>query len=88
MKTLTVIFCAVFLTGCSTIVPVKRNFPDAPERLMKPCAELKKIEKSDAVLSEVTKIVTENYTLYHECSLKNDAWIEWYNVQKKAFELK
>jgi PBP1b-binding outer membrane lipoprotein LpoB len=88
MKTLTIGLCAVFLAGCTTTVPVKRNFPDAPERLMKPCTELKQIEKNDPVLSEVIKTVAENYTLYHECSMKNDAWIEWYNVQKKAFELK
>jgi hypothetical protein len=88
MKILTAGLCLVFLAGCTTTVPVKRNFPDAPDRLMKPCTELKQIEKADPVLSEVIKTVAENYTLYHECSLKNDAWIEWYNVQKKAFELK
>ena len=29
-------------------------------------------------LSDVTKTVTNNYTTYYECAVKNDAWIEWY----------
>lgn len=78
----------IMLSGCSTTVPVTRKFPDAPETLLKPCPDLKKIEKDNPLLSEVIKSVTENYTLYHECSLKNDAWIEWYNVQKKTFDIK
>jgi hypothetical protein len=78
----------IMLSGCSTVVPVKRKFPDAPETLLKPCPELKKIEKDDPLLSEVIKSVTQNYTLYHECSLKNEAWIDWYNQQKKTFDVK
>ncbi len=78
----------IMLSGCSTVVPVKRKFPDAPETLLKSCPELKKIEKDDPLLSEVIKSVTQNYTLYHECSLKNEAWIEWYNQQKKTFDIK
>ena len=78
----------IMLSGCSTVVPVKRKFPDAPETLLKSCPELKKIEKDDPLLSEVIKSVTQNYTLYHECSLKNEAWIEWNNQQKKTFDIK
>lgn len=87
MKILSAAFL-LLLVGCSTTVPVARKFPDAPDTLLKPCPDLKKIEKKDPVLSEVIKSVTENYTLYHECALKNESWIEWYNAQKKAFELK
>jgi uncharacterized protein YcfL len=77
----------LLLTGCSTAVPVARKFPDAPETLMKPCADLKKIDKENPLLSEVVKSVTENYMLYHECALKSESWIEWYNVQKKVFQI-
>jgi hypothetical protein len=87
MKAIVLAMC-VMLAGCSVTVPVKRKFPDAPETLIKPCPELKQIQKNDPVLSEVVKSVTENYTLYHECALKSEAWIEWYNVQKKTFEIK
>lgn len=83
-----IVIMIMILTGCSTVVPVKRNFPEAPKTLLEKCPELKKIDKESPALSEVVKSVTQNYTIYHECSLKNDAWIEWYNVQKKTFEIK
>jgi hypothetical protein len=44
------------------------------------------ILKDDAKLSDVAKTVTVNYTTYYECAVKNDAWIEWYGVQKLIFE--
>ena len=47
--------------------------------------ELKKLE-NDAKLSDVAKTVSENYAFYHDCSLKNRAWGEWYKAQKKIFE--
>jgi hypothetical protein len=85
MKIVILTLCFV-LSGCMTIaVPVKRNFPVAPETLLTPCPELKKLEK-DAKLSDVAKIVVENYTLYHECSIKSQAWAGWYKSQKKIFE--
>lgn len=76
------------ISGCSTIVPVKQKFPDVPDNFLKSCVELLKIESADPLLSEVIKSVTQNYTLYHECSLKNTAWIDWYNEQKKTFNKK
>lgn len=84
MKYLLIPLCLV-LTGCVTPVPVKMKFPQVPESFLKPCEDLKKLGK-DVKLSDVAKTVTENYTLYHECSLKNDAWGEWYQKQKKIFE--
>ena len=75
----------LLLTGCMKAVPVKAKFPEAPERFFEPCAELKQLQK-DPKLSDVAKIVTENYTLYHECSIKNQAWGDWYKTQKKIFE--
>lgn len=75
----------LLLSGCSTPVPVKMKFPVAPESFFVPCPDLKKLE-SGAKLSDVAKNVSENYTLYHECSLKSEAWGEWYKAQKKIFE--
>ena len=71
--------------GCSTTVPVTAKFPKAPERLMQQCPPLEKLE-NEAKLSDIAKSVTNNYTKYHECSIQNESWIEWYNVQKKIFE--
>jgi hypothetical protein len=79
------IFLALLLTGCSTAVPVKAKFPEMPDRLLVKCPQLEKL-KDDAKLSDVAKNVTSNYTTYYECAVKNDAWIEWYLIQKRIFE--
>ena len=75
----------LILTGCSTTVPVTAKFPDVPERLLVKCPQLEKLE-NEAKLSDISKTVINNYTTYYECAVKNDAWIEWYQVQKKIFE--
>jgi hypothetical protein len=79
------IIAVLVLMGCSTTVPVTAKFPQAPERLMQKCPQLEKLEK-EAKLSDIAKSVTNNYTKYHECSIQNESWIEWYNTQKKIFE--
>ena len=81
----TIMFLLLLTSGCSTTVPVTAKFPQAPEVLMQPCPHLEKLEK-EAKLSDVAKSVVNNYTKYHECSIQNDSWIEWYNVQKKIFD--
>lgn len=73
------------LCGCSSIFPSSPKFPNVPEELTKKCPELAKL-KEGAKLSEVAKSVSNNYTLYHECSDKNDAWNDWYQRQKKIHE--
>lgn len=75
----------MFMMGCSTTVPVVAKFPQAPERLMQQCPPLEKLE-NEAKLSDIAKSVTNNYTKYHECSIQNESWIEWYGTQKKIFE--
>lgn len=75
----------LILTGCSTTVPVTAKFPDIPERLLIKCPQLEKLSET-AKLSDVTKTVTINYTTYYECAVRNDAWIEWYKIQKHIFE--
>ena len=75
----------LLLSGCSTTVPVVAKFPKVPPELMEKCQELK-IISDDAKLSDVTKTVIINYTQYNLCSLKVDAWNEWYETQKKIFE--
>ena len=73
------------LAGCTT-VPVTVKFPEPPGKQSTiSCPELKKLE-TGSKLSDVASTVTINYTTYYECLVKNDAWIEWYSVQKKIFE--
>ena len=79
------IILAFLATGCSTTVPVTAKFPQAPERLMQLCPQLEKLE-NEAKLSDISKTITNNYTSYYECAVKDDAWIEWYQIQKKIFE--
>jgi hypothetical protein len=76
----------LLLAGCSsTPVPVKRSFPDAPEPLMEKCLPLVALQQ-DAKISDVAKNISYNYSLYHECSVKVEAWQEWYTSQKKIFD--
>ena len=81
----TFIILAFLATGCSTTVPVTAKFPDVPERLLVKCPQLEKLE-NEAKLSDIGKTVTNNYTTYYECAVKNDAFIEWYQTQKRIFE--
>lgn len=77
------LFCAlVLVSGCTTPVPVKQKFPDAPKTLMAKCPELEQIQGDTIVLSEFLKVVTNNYTKYHECAAVLNAWQEWYTEQK------
>lgn len=75
----------LLMVGCSTTVPVTAKFPEVPERLMQKCPQLEKLE-NEAKLSDITKTITNNYTTYYECAVKDDAWIEWYQKQKIIFE--
>jgi hypothetical protein len=79
------ILLAVLITGCSTTVPVVAKFPEVPPRLLVKCPNLEKVDEQPK-LSDVAKSVTNNYTTYYDCAVKNDAWIEWYQVQKLIFE--
>lgn len=79
------IILAFLMTGCTT-VPVTAKFPDAPTLILEKCPPLKTIEGESVSIIDFTKTVTLNYTAYYECAVKSDAWIEWYQVQKKIFE--
>jgi hypothetical protein len=84
MKILLVALTILILAGCSS-TPVKRNFPAVPSELMETCPDLKKTEPTEK-LSEVLKVVVDNYGQYHECKIKVDTWVEWYKMQKNIFE--
>ena len=84
MKKLLLILPIILLTGC-LVTPVKRNFPEVPKELMEACPALKQTQPTEK-LSEVLKVVTQNYGQYHECRLKVDTWVEWYKTQKEIFE--
>lgn len=85
---ITIIICILMImfAGCSTTVPVVAKFPNVPENLMQKCPQLKTIDTDKPSIIDVTKTVTENYTTYHECEVKIEGWIEWYQLQKNIFE--
>lgn len=74
----------LFLIGCTT-VPVAPKFPQVPTLLLEKCPELNKVIE-EPKLSDIAKTITLNYTTYYECSIKQEAWVEWYNVQKQLYE--
>jgi hypothetical protein len=79
------ILITLLLSGCSTTVPVTAKFPEVPNNIMAKCVQLQKLS-DDAKLSDVSKTITINYSIYYECAVKTDAWIEWYQLQKNIFE--
>jgi len=58
---------------------------EVPDKLLQKCPQLQKLGE-DVKLSDVSKTVTINYNTYYECAVKNDAWIEWYQIQKHIYE--
>ena len=85
MKKLLILLPTILLAGCLT-TPVKRTFPEVPQDLKVACPSLEEVDPSTSKLSEVVRVVTDNYAQYHECRVKVDAWIEWYSTQKQIFD--
>lgn len=79
------IFC-IFLSGCATSVPVKQPFPVAPEILLEKCPQLLQIETGKNTLTDMLKVVIQNYSTYYQCANKVKGWQEWYQAQKKIHE--
>ena len=75
----------LILAGCSTTVPVISKFPESPKYSLQSCPQLQTL-KDGSKLSEVATTVTINYSTYYDCAVKNDAWIEWYKIQKHIYE--
>lgn len=80
-----VLIAMLMLSGCSTVVPVTVKFPEPPKYATQPCPQLQKLNE-DATLSDVATTVNKNYSTYYDCAVRNDAWIEWYNIQRTIFE--
>ena len=85
MKTM-IFVVALALAGCSTTVPVKQKFPDAPPVLLEPAEQLKTLDPSDPRLSKLLETSVENMGSYHILLEKYRAWQEWYREQKKIFD--
>ena len=84
MKYLAIIL-ALTLAGC-TSVPIKQKFPEAPAKLMTKCPNLKTVEGDKVTVTDMLKVVVENYSTYYQCAVVTDGWQEWYQVQKIIFD--
>lgn len=85
MKTL-VLAAALVLVGCSTPVPVRQSWPEAPVEIMERCAPLKQLETDKGTMRDLLLTVIDNYAAYYHCSTKTQTWQDWYRAQKKIFE--
>lgn len=90
MNKLSLLIVVLLLSGCSLFkqsVPIVPKFPDAVPELLKKCEELRKVDIHDKVaITDLLKVIVNNYTLYYECSTRVEGWQDWYNEQKKLFE--
>lgn len=86
MKRLSFLIFPLLLAGCSHFLPAKPKFPAAIPELTEPCPELEKIKGDQVAITELLKTVVHNYSLYYQCSLKNDGWNQWYKEQKEIYD--
>lgn len=82
MKYLSVALLMI-LTGCTTTVPVKQEFPVAPAVLLERCPDLMIIDDGKNSLRDMLKVVIQNYALYYQCAEKTQGWQDWYNQQRR-----
>lgn len=87
MKRVLLITTLLIISGCSSLTAPKvtMNWPDTPPDLKTACPDLKLVPEDTAKLSELLKIVSDNYSEYYSCKDKVDNWIEWYNNQQKIY---
>jgi hypothetical protein len=76
----------MLIAGCSTTTPVGHTLPNPPELIIEKCPNLKLLPEGETRLTELLKVVSENYMLYHECASKHDMLVKWYNEQKSIHD--
>ena len=87
MKLLAVVF-ALLMSGCSVLVPVKPQFPEAVPELVERCRELQQVSPTGnaVAITDMLKVIVNNYGLYYQCSNKVDGWNRWYEEQRRIYE--
>jgi|688.fasta_scaffold1560267_2 hypothetical protein len=78
-----VLLIAVAVSGCSTLVPVKQKWPDAPAALQEKCPQLKELGKDQTTLRDLLMVMIDNYAAYYACAGRAHGWQDWYQEQKK-----
>jgi hypothetical protein len=74
----------VLLMGCaSPAVPQRDPWPEPPPFLMEPAEPLEKLPTDQPVtLSDVARVMAENYTKYNLLVLRYQAWQQWAQQQQ------
>jgi hypothetical protein len=80
-----ILACALFVSACSTVVPVKQEFPVAPQVLLERCPDLMQIDDGKNSLREMLKVVIQNYATYYQCAERTHGWQDWYAEQRRIF---
>ena len=80
-----ILACVLFVSACSTVVPVKQEFPVAPQVLLERCPDLMQIDDGKNSLREMLKVVIQNYATYYQCAERTHGWQDWYTEQKRIF---
>ena len=80
------VLSVLLLVGCASVVPVKPVWPALPPELSEACPDLKQTPIETTKMSQVLDVVVDNYSQYHDCQEKSNAWNDWYNKQKKIYE--
>jgi hypothetical protein len=88
MKYILIAVMALTITGCAMKKPVLMmpEFPAAVKELTEKCPELKLIETDQVAITDMLKVIVENYSRYHQCSYKVEGWNDWYTEQKKIYD--
>jgi hypothetical protein len=76
----------IFLSACSTTVPVKRTFPEADPFMLEPAAALTPLPPDTTELDKLIENATDNYGKYRALVHRYEMWQEWYKKQKENFD--
>ena len=89
MKNILLLLVTFILSSCAYFkqpVPIVPKFPDPVPELMIKCNDLKTVQGEKVTITDMLKVIVENYTLYYDCSTKVDGWHEWYHTQKEIMD--
>jgi hypothetical protein len=65
------------LSGCTTVLPPRIEYPLPPAKLMEPAKELEQVPIGTTDLETVTKIIIRNYSQYQREALKLESLQDW-----------
>jgi len=72
---------SLLLSSCTSL-SISKPWPVQEDPyLLQPCSPLIIIEKNKQTsMATVVDVIEANYNSWHECSMKTNAWIKWYNT--------